>query len=114
MEAKGEGAAEAIVVRSSGRPTVTPSKPTDPAHINVLAAIAEGMSINAACKKHKVPYSTFCKYVDAAVWWGDPCILWVEQPGAHLFLTRRVCDGAFLRRYQVSGSSCSGRPLGWK
>ena len=68
MEAKGKGAAEAVVVRNSGWQTVTPSKPTDPAHIMVLASIAEGMSINAACKKHKVPYSTFCGYVDAAVW----------------------------------------------
>ena len=68
MEAKGEGTAEAIVVRSSGRPTVTPSKPTDTAHIMVLASMAEGMSIRAACNKHKVPKSTFIQYVAAAVW----------------------------------------------
>ena len=68
MEAKGKGAAEAVVVRSSGRQTVTPSKPTDPAHIMVLASMKEGMSIRAACKLHKIAKSTFIQYVAAAVW----------------------------------------------
>ena len=72
MEAKSEGAEEVIAVRSSGRLTVPSSEPTDPAHIMVLASIAKGMSITAACKKHGVWKSTFCRYVAAAVWWGDP------------------------------------------
>ena len=72
MEAKGEGAAEVIVARSSGRLTVPPSMPTDPAHIMVLASMAKGMSINAACKKHKVWKGTFSRYGAAAVWWGHP------------------------------------------
>ena len=68
MEAKGEGAAEAIVVRSSGRPTVPSNKPSDPAHVMVLASMEKEMSISAACKKHKVWKGTFCRYVAAAVW----------------------------------------------
>ena len=69
MEAKGEGEAEVVAVRSSGRPTVPSNKPSDPAHVMVLASMEKGMSISAACKKHKVWKGTFCRYVAAAVWW---------------------------------------------
>ena len=83
MATSGEGVAEVIAVRSSDRLTVPSSKPTDPAHIMVLASIAKGMSIKAACKLHKVPYSTFCGYVAAAVWWGHPASSGWSSP-AHI------------------------------